>query len=151
MSQTEKNQSILHFRTLQLIHHHTVSLMEVIIPPLLVVGEVLIGSLIFSIIKFHDKIEFYLEIGLMGICSMVVLALNLVLHSGNAVYTAHVRYSASILEQRNMLSRLDWCYYRAFPARPIRIPNLLTLTKRTFVTLAQTVFYNVISLLVAFP
>jgi len=151
MTQAEKTQSIRYFRTLQIIFNHSMSLMDVIMPGLLVLGDVLIGSLLFSAIKFHNKIDFYLEIALIGICSMGILILNKVLNYADSVHTAHVQYPASMLAQRSKLSRLERCYYRAFPTRPIRVPYLLTVTKRTFLTVVQTVFYNVISLLLAFP
>ena len=149
MTGSERYISIQHFRTLQVVHAHVMYLLNIFGPPIIVIGEIMIGSLFYSLIKFNSQLHVFLEVAMITVASGLIVAVKQVIDAANALQEAQAQYSKSMLCRRK-LSKLEKRYYKAFPILPIRIPNLLTITKRTFVTLVQVVFYNVVSLLVAF-
>jgi hypothetical protein len=149
MSRVEKYESIRNFRKVQLLHVYFMIQLNRITPTVLVVGEIFVGSSLFSLIKFHRDLDLFLEVAMFAICSGVAITVKSLVQSTSELSEAMTHYKASFLTLKK-LNRLDRRYFRAFQVQTIRVPYLLTITKRTFLTLFHVVLVNVISLIVAF-
>jgi hypothetical protein len=150
MNLDEKYESIQNFRKVQIVQANFMYFFRIIMPIVLVLGSLIVGSILVSIIKFHRELNLFMEVAMFGGSCGIMIVIKYILEFINKLSDAHAHYINSF-HSLETLDRLERCYSRAFQVQAIRVPYLLTVTNRTFLTLFHVVLTNVISLILTFP